>query len=197
MIGIYKITNKQNNKIYIGQSIHCGKRFDEHCKGEQYIDSIIKKEGIENFSFEILKKVDNKAQLSYWEDYYINFYNSLYPNGYNLKLNTKEKFQIEKREKRKEQINNNRFKKIFCIDLKKIKELYKQPFFNAKILLYILFKEELFIEDILFIFKGVDKEEFIIRNLQFFQNLNIIEIKKEKIFIVGDNFFSQTFYKRN
>lgn len=25
MIGIYKITNKKNGKIYVGQSIHCGK----------------------------------------------------------------------------------------------------------------------------------------------------------------------------
>ena len=36
MIGIYKITNKLNGKSYIGQSIHCGKRFDEHNKGKQY-----------------------------------------------------------------------------------------------------------------------------------------------------------------
>jgi predicted GIY-YIG superfamily endonuclease len=33
MVGIYKITNQQNQKSYIGQSIHCGKRFDEHYKG--------------------------------------------------------------------------------------------------------------------------------------------------------------------
>ena len=33
MIGIYKITNKLNGKSYIGQSIHCGKRLDEHYKG--------------------------------------------------------------------------------------------------------------------------------------------------------------------
>jgi predicted GIY-YIG superfamily endonuclease len=33
MVGIYKITNQKNQKSYIGQSIHCGKRFDEHYKG--------------------------------------------------------------------------------------------------------------------------------------------------------------------
>jgi hypothetical protein len=33
MIGIYKIENKLNKKSYIGQSIHCGKRLDEHSKG--------------------------------------------------------------------------------------------------------------------------------------------------------------------
>lgn len=49
MIGIYRITNKLNNKSYIGQSIHCGKRLDEHSKGTQLIDEIIQMEGIENF----------------------------------------------------------------------------------------------------------------------------------------------------
>ena len=41
MIGIYKITNKNNNKSYIGQSIHYGKRLDEHSKGEQFLDNAI------------------------------------------------------------------------------------------------------------------------------------------------------------
>ena len=31
MIGIYKITNKLNNKCYIGQSIHIERRWAEHC----------------------------------------------------------------------------------------------------------------------------------------------------------------------
>lgn len=30
MIGIYKITNKLNNKIYIGQSNNITRRFSEH-----------------------------------------------------------------------------------------------------------------------------------------------------------------------
>ena len=58
MIGIYKITNKLNGKSYIGQSIHCGKRLDEHYKGKQLIDEVIQIEGIENFNFEILKEID-------------------------------------------------------------------------------------------------------------------------------------------
>ena len=39
MIGIWSDksdqTNKLNNKSYIGQSVHCGKRLDEHSKGTQ------------------------------------------------------------------------------------------------------------------------------------------------------------------
>lgn len=94
MIGIYKITNKNNNKSYIGQSIHCGKRLDEHSKGGQFIDEIIQLEGIENFDFNILKEVDKK-ELSYWEDYYIIKYNTLFPNGYNKKMNTNKDTQKE------------------------------------------------------------------------------------------------------
>lgn len=86
MIGIYMYTNKLNNKKYVGQSIHCGKRFDQHFKGKQLIDDIIQLEGIENFNFEILKQVD-KPDLSYWEDYYILKHNTMFPNGYNKRWN--------------------------------------------------------------------------------------------------------------
>lgn len=89
MIGIYKITNKLNGKSYIGQSIHCGKRLDEHYKGDQFIDEVIQLEGIQNFTFEILKEV-NKIELSFWEDYYIYTYNTIFPNGYNKKWNCSE-----------------------------------------------------------------------------------------------------------
>ena len=88
MTGIYKITNKLNDKSYIGQSVHCGKRLDEHYRGSQFIDEIIQMEGINNFSFEILKEV-SREELSYWEDYYIIKYNTMFPNGYNKKWNCK------------------------------------------------------------------------------------------------------------
>lgn len=90
MIGIYKYTNKTNGKCYIGQSIHCGKRFDEHYAGGQYIDQVLREEGIDNFTYEILTEC-NKNELDYWEDYYIAKYNSMYPNGYNKRWNCSSK----------------------------------------------------------------------------------------------------------
>ena len=87
MVGIYKITNDLNGKSYIGQSIHCGKRLDEHCTGNQFIDEVIQLEGINNFSFKILKEVP-QSELSIWEDYYIIKNNTMFPNGYNKKWNT-------------------------------------------------------------------------------------------------------------
>lgn len=86
MIGIYKITNKHNGKSYIGQSIHCGKRLDEHFSGEQFIDKVIQLEGVNSFTFDILREAA-KDELSYWEDYYIMKYNSIFPNGYNQRWN--------------------------------------------------------------------------------------------------------------
>lgn len=109
MIGIYKITNKLNGKSYIGQSIHCGKRLDEHCKGGQLIDEIIQLEGIENFTFEILKEV-NEEELSYWEDYYIMKYNSLFPNGYNKRMNCGKEIRVKIKKVLDAEINDIRIK---------------------------------------------------------------------------------------
>lgn len=94
MTGIYKITSKKTGKSYIGQSVHCGKRLDEHCKGDQYIDKIIQTDGIENFTYDILRKA-NKSELSVWEDYYIMKYNTMYPNGYNKRWNCSKEFREE------------------------------------------------------------------------------------------------------
>lgn len=89
-IGIYKITNKINNKVYIGQSIHIERRFKEHMQSAAHspksvIHTAINKYGIENFTFEIvelclIEELDEKEVL------YINKYNSAVPNGYNVQL---------------------------------------------------------------------------------------------------------------
>lgn len=88
MIGIYKITNKLNGKSYIGQSIHCNQRIEEHCRGKkQFIDETIQLEGKENFDFELLEECE-KDQLNEREDYYIAKYNTMFPSGYNKRWNT-------------------------------------------------------------------------------------------------------------
>lgn len=82
--GIYKITNKLNNKAYIGQSIHIEERWKEHIwgKGNQPLHIDIAKYGIENFNFEIIE-LCSKDQLLEKEKYWIKYFNT-YPNGYNL-----------------------------------------------------------------------------------------------------------------
>lgn len=82
---IYKITNKINGKIYIGESKHPKQRFREHCQTHYKYNSLIhraiEKYGIENFDFEIIGWFEDWAEK---EKYYINFYRSLTPYGYNI-----------------------------------------------------------------------------------------------------------------
>lgn len=94
MIGIYKIVNKINKKIYIGQSINIKIRLSVHKtapfnKANKAYDSplyrAIRKYGIKNFSFEILIECPQE-KLNELENYYIQLYNTLAPHGYNQVL---------------------------------------------------------------------------------------------------------------
>jgi group I intron endonuclease len=78
---IYKITNKINNKEYIGQSIH---NDDKYYGSGKYIKRAIEKYGTENFEKEIIEECSNDI-LDEREKYWINEYNT-FENGYNLTL---------------------------------------------------------------------------------------------------------------
>ena len=86
---IYKITNKIDKKIYVGQTIgdletrwkgHLKK--GSHCR---YLSSAIKKYGVHNFEFKLVCITFDNL-LDNMEIKYIEQYNSLVPNGYNLRL---------------------------------------------------------------------------------------------------------------
>lgn len=85
MIGIYKITNLLNNKVYIGQSNNIERRFKEHCtkwrSSRIPVDWDIHYLGKENFSFEILEEC-SLNELNDKETYWIDFFNSI-EAGYN------------------------------------------------------------------------------------------------------------------
>lgn len=90
---IYKITNKTNNKCYIGQTIKIAeerwKEHQSHAFGKHPNDinktlyRAIRKYGIENFTFEVLQdNIETFEQLDKAEIYWIDFYNS-FIKGYN------------------------------------------------------------------------------------------------------------------
>ena len=89
---IYKITNKLNNKVYIGQTIkNCQKRWTQHKNNSNkaYFSQIVlykafNKYGIDNFEFEEIEEVPNE-RLDECERYWIEQYNS-YFDGYNSTL---------------------------------------------------------------------------------------------------------------
>lgn len=90
MIGIYKITNKINHKVYIGQSIDIKRRWRSHRESfenntkDTILIKAVQKYGIENFIFEVLEECDVN-ELDSKEQFYIAYYNS-YNNGYNMSL---------------------------------------------------------------------------------------------------------------
>lgn len=92
---IYKITNRINNKIYIGQTtqtlsgkIHNYKSEVKFYKGNpRLIILAMRKYGFENFSFEIVEdNIQTKEELDEREIYYIRFFDCQIDNGkgYNL-----------------------------------------------------------------------------------------------------------------
>lgn len=88
MIGIYKITNKLNNKVYVGQSNNIERRFAEHKhkrNGVNFpIGLAIRKYGKENFAFEILEEC-SLEDLNKKEAYWIKKLNA-YTEGYNCNI---------------------------------------------------------------------------------------------------------------
>lgn len=86
---LYKITNKLNNKVYIGiTNREPYKRFKEHQRlsSKSFISKAIQADGIENFTFEVLLTNIDDNKISQLECEYIKKYNSLLPNGYNADL---------------------------------------------------------------------------------------------------------------
>ena len=81
--GIYKVTNKINGKVYIGQSVDIGRRWREHmtAKDDIYFHKAIQKYGVENFEWEVIEQC-KKKDLDEREIYWIEYYDS-YNKGYN------------------------------------------------------------------------------------------------------------------
>lgn len=111
MIGIYKIENLINHKVYIGQSRNISKRWKNHrylanSGQDTYLYRAMNKYGIENFQFTVIEQCSIE-QLDEREKYWIKYFQSNdREKGYNLtsggegndslKLSKEDIFQIHK-----------------------------------------------------------------------------------------------------
>ena len=86
---IYKITNIQNNKVYIGQTIRpIQKRFQRHINDalnnilDTHFARAIRKYGKDSFTIEQIDTASNQEELNKKEQYWIQYYDSV-NKGYN------------------------------------------------------------------------------------------------------------------
>lgn len=82
---IYKIENKINGKIYIGQTtVGLQERIKGHKYSNYYVGRAIKEYGIENFAIDVVEECKTLDELNEREMFWIAYYNCKVPNGYNL-----------------------------------------------------------------------------------------------------------------
>lgn len=71
--------------IYVGQTTRTAdERFKEHKFANSLLGRAIRTHGVENFKLEVIEKCETLDELNEREPYWIEFYNCIYPNGYNL-----------------------------------------------------------------------------------------------------------------
>ena len=115
--GIYKLTNRENGKIYIGQSKHLKRRLNEHRRCEKSDDKkgsqsvvrrAIKKYSFDAFDFEIILYCQEGEYMNMIETKLIQFYDCLVPKGYNVRDGGNKVFMSEEGRKRISKANSGR-----------------------------------------------------------------------------------------
>lgn len=103
---IYLITNKLNNKKYVGKTAQDdpNNRWKEHQRDytrpqreQRPLYKAMIKYGIENFEYQLLEEVDN-SKLNEREMYYIDLYNTFGSDGYNATMGGDGAFRLDENE---------------------------------------------------------------------------------------------------
>jgi len=87
---VYKAENKINSKRYVGQTVKnlserkCKHLYSVKDNSLSPFHCAIRKYNEENFYWDIIAYCDTKDKLDFLEKFYIKYYNSRTPNGYNL-----------------------------------------------------------------------------------------------------------------
>lgn len=125
MYKVYKITNKVNNRYYIGMTKQdINKRLSQHKQNAKngkvtYLYNAIRKHGSENFEIELLCEFNNKEECCDSEINYI----SENRNGYNLAIGGEGGFVVQDVDSWKEKLKKSRKGKTPALGLKHTKEI--------------------------------------------------------------------------
>lgn len=193
-ISIYKITNLINKKVYIGKTRTFYTRIQSHINNnESEIGKAIKEFGHNNFQAEIIERTNSEIEAKKLEKYYINHYNSLLPNGYNIE-DGKQKSNITiKKNILNRDINNfsgyagvyyDKKNNVFIMRLKNREQFKSKSFKNIKETaeFYDMCIMYLYGEDCIVNFPEY-KEKYLKSDI--YKNLNIFFNKKNSSKFIG------------
>lgn len=187
MRGIYKIENKINGKVYIGESLDIKRRWKEHIKDldknkhhSYKLQEDWNKYGKDSFNFEVISKLDktisnyiDRFVLVIYENKYMIKYDSL-NNGYNL-------------ENTLETILNGKKLEFHGKDIKIISN-FKENIDNEKEFIEkdnIIYRNRFTLH---FIEKRTDIEHEELINLMLNNNM-IVELDKKDRYILNEDYF--------
>lgn len=81
---VYVIWCSLTDKFYVGVTYQkVAVRIRQHRRGKQFIDREIQQIGWENFDWWVVEKNISAEKIDECEKYWVKFFNSVYPNGYN------------------------------------------------------------------------------------------------------------------
>lgn len=91
MIAIYKITNKCNLKVYVGQTRQpLEQRFLQHSKSLTPLGEAMRQYSLENFTIEVIEKCKTQEQANHQERFWIKVLKCKIPDGYNRSSGSEE-----------------------------------------------------------------------------------------------------------
>lgn len=89
--GIYCIINIYNGRTYVGSAINIYIRWHVHVQelkankhGNVYLQDAYNKHGLIGLVFSVIERVNNKYELVEREQFYMERFKSIVPNGYNI-----------------------------------------------------------------------------------------------------------------
>ena len=138
---IYKVTNRVNGKIYVGQTVqglrarqndHRRKAFVHGSKG--HFHAAIRKHGFDSFSWEIIDRAESRDELNQKEKWWIEHLDTMNPSrGYNLKSGGDQpRFTEETKRKIGDAGRGIRRSEEFKANLRRIESGSGNPFFGKK-----------------------------------------------------------------
>lgn len=87
--GVYRIVHRESGVGYVGQSFDVERRFRHHraaaLRGGDYVlGRALRKYGVDAFDYEVIEPCDSEEEALVAERYWIEWYGTVAPNGYNL-----------------------------------------------------------------------------------------------------------------